>query len=244
MLKFTYLVQLGLLGTLALPAIDLQSGSLEQALAETERALAEIVQRAPKGAETPGYDAVEHALRASEPTIGDARERDAMLEHLTQDVGRLQQELDELEVHGYMPPAAETATVAGPAPRTGLDDAQRDALAHTRPGAKNTDPAQAVALEDEGYSADPVRHGRACFRAGRFAEGLALLAAVQNSPAADYWRARCLERLGRIDEALRAYEAVVAAEPASELGLRAARDLDFVAWHQAFEERLAARRTP
>jgi tetratricopeptide (TPR) repeat protein len=252
MLKYTYLVQLGLVGTLALPALDLQSGSLEQALAETEQALAELLVR---GGAPDGVGAVASALRASEPPLGAPRQRDELLERLQQDVGRLQQSLDELEVNGRAPLldpehasfGAQAAPAPGPAaPRTGLDDELRARLAAMAPSAPPAAAGarQRQALEPRGYSADPVRQGRALHRAGRHAEGLALLERAPASPAAFYWRARCLEGLGRVDEALRAYGEAAHLDPEGELGRRAALDREFVAWHQSFEQRLAAGRTP
>lgn len=263
MLKSTYLIQLGLLGALTVPVLDKPGASLEQALAETERALAELLGR--EGQKEVRYDsAIARALGCSEPALPDPRRRDELLESLRRDVGQLQEELDELEVHGLQGAPRRAAAPGGasgdgpprpeppaPAPlRTGLDDELRELLGASAPPIASGGlpvalrPAARTALEEPGYSADPVRQGRALFRAARYAEGLALLERLGSTPEADYWRARCLERLRRPEEALRLYERIVEREPESDLGRRAAHDRDFVEWQVSFERRLAERRQP
>ncbi len=249
MLKFTYLVQLGLAGALTLPAWNGQDGSFTALMAEIDAALAEL-SRGLTAQEADAAQTIERALRLSEEPIGDERERDELLGLLRRDVGALQQELDELEVFGA--DARALAATQGPppasvAPRTGLGDAERERLRPESqlPSASVRADREPVAFETPGYSADPIRHGRAYFRAGRHAEGLALLERHQGLPEADFWRARCLEGLGRLDEALRAHESLIAAlEPTHELARRAREEREFVAWRIAFETRLAERRTP
>lgn len=249
MLKFTYLVQLGLAGALTLPAWNGQDGSLSALMSEIDAALAELSRGLTTG-DSGGPGVVERALRLSEPPLAGERERDELLALLRRDVGALQQELDELEVLGTDPrtgTAHQEPKVDPTTPRTGLGDAERERLRpfpQTSPtGARTV--REPIAFEGPGYSADPIRHGRAYVRAGRHAEGLALLERHQGSPQADFWRARCLEGLGRLDEALRAYEGLLATlEPDADLHRRAREERDFVSWRIAFEGRLAERRTP
>lgn len=244
MLKFTYLVQLGLAGALTLPAWNGQDGSLAALVSELEAALSEL-SRGLSASDADAAVVIERALRLSEPPLAQEREREELLVRLRRDVGALQQELDELEVYGVDPRPAQTPVAPAPsAARTGLGDVERERL---RP-APTTTSAQAQvarephAFEGPGYSADPVRHGRAYVRAGRNAEGLALLERHQGLPEADFWRARCLEGLGRLDEALRAYEGVQAATlPTDELHQRAAQEREFLGWRIEFERRLAER---
>lgn len=256
MLKFTYLVQLGLAGALTLPAMTWQDGYVEELLAEIERALAEL-SNDPSAAAGESTDPVERALRLSEAPLAGEQEREELLLGLRDEVGGLQQRLDELEVLGFDPSAvvadpAGTAQAAQhePAPRTGLGDGERELLAlevktQAAASALLTGLAPSIAFEPTGYSADPVRHGRACFRAGLHGLGLDLLERHAGVPEADFWRARCLEGLGRLPDALRVYETLLnAVEPGSELALSATQERDFVAWQLAFEERLGARSKP
>jgi len=92
------------------------------------------------------------------------------------------------------------------------------------------------ALEPEGFIADVVRQGRLYFRAQRYAEAFTVLE-MSDDPEAAYWLARCLERLGRIDEAIEALRALIADERASTLADRARRDLEFITWKRDFLER-------
>ena len=128
MLKLTYLVQLGLVGAVAVPAVTQRGGdvTLETALAETERALSSLV-RAPGDG---GYAVVERALAGTEPPALAARERDELLARLAAEVAALQEELDEREATAGPPP---TPRPGDAAPRAGLDDAQRARLAGTTP---------------------------------------------------------------------------------------------------------------
>ena len=50
-----------------------------------------------------------------------------------------------------------------------------------------------------------LRQGRLFFRAGRYAEALTVLEAVEHVPESSYWLARCYERLQRFDEAIELY---------------------------------------
>ena len=52
-----------------------------------------------------------------------------------------------------------------------------------------------------------------------------------------YWRARCLEKLNRNDEALSAYAELVADPAAGDIALRAGEDLDFLRWRMEFMAR-------
>jgi hypothetical protein len=91
-------------------------------------------------------------------------------------------------------------------------------------------PARRISFEHEGYIADPLLFGRACYRAGRWDDALAALATCGDVPTARYWSSRCLERLGRRDEAIASYRALIAASP-DALEARIARDaIAFLEW--------------
>lgn len=88
--------------------------------------------------------------------------------------------------------------------------------------------------EGKGYSANPMRQAQACFKAGRYEQGLSLLEAAEPSPLVDYWMARMLERLGRIDEAVKLYTAIETNDEAAELHTAAKRDREFAEWRRDF----------
>lgn len=99
---------------------------------------------------------------------------------------------------------------------------------------------------DSAYSADPLRHGIACYRAGRYAEAHELLLPL-DSASALYWQARTLERLERLDDAVQTMERAIAKGDA--LGAagdfdqrRAKTDLEFLRWKRDFVASLPATR--
>jgi len=96
-------------------------------------------------------------------------------------------------------------------------------------------------IEERGFSADRVRQGHALYRAERFEEALAELELAGDAIEPAYWRARCLERLGRVDEALAAYEALIAREDAGAFAERAKNDLEFLTWKREFGRRIDRR---
>ncbi len=94
-----------------------------------------------------------------------------------------------------------------------------------------------VGPEGKGYSAHPLRQAQACFRASRFQRGVEILEAAPASTEADYWRARCLEKLDRLEEAIALYESVELAEDAGDLADAAAGDREFAEWRLGFQEK-------
>jgi hypothetical protein len=101
------------------------------------------------------------------------------------------------------------------------------------------EPAGQVAADPaaaEAYSADRMRHAETCLRAGRYKEGFALIAALTD-PAALSLQARFLEKLGRLDEAIKTLETVVPKLEGFE-ARRAQSDLEFYKWKRDFLTRL------
>ena len=138
---------------------------------------------------------------------------------------------------------------------TGMDDSLRALLAEA-PGARTvlrsespargntTAPATSGASNAEpAYSADPLKNGIACYRAGRYGEALELLAPLDGA-AALYWKARTLERLERLDDAVDAMERALAAGKGKDAAgfeeRRASTDLDFLRWKRDFVKGLPA----
>jgi hypothetical protein len=143
---------------------------------------------------------------------------------------------------------------------TGLDDALRAQLAgevEPRPprlgevlrtgsstnGAERANAADgAAASAADAYTADPLKNGIACYRAGRYAEALGLLAPLDDGTGL-YWRARTLERLERLDEAVQTMEHAIAKGGSGFDPSRAKTDLEFLRWKRDFVVSLPASRT-
>ena len=218
---------------LAVPALTLapQAQDLRSSLAETVRALEALAGLAPRVAagEAEALAQVKHATQPADMAPQQADER---LSSLRDEVSRLR------ALHETSAPGA----VASPfAPvTTGLTDAQKAALAG-RVASAAAAPAQAAPVADLGASVDPLRHGVNAFRAGRFEECLRVLSTVKDQPQAAYWRGRAAERLGRVDEAVAAYEEVVKQSKDAELAARAQNDLEFLRWRRSFDARVQPR---
>jgi hypothetical protein len=105
--------------------------------------------------------------------------------------------------------------------------------------AADRDPAP----EGDAYSADPLRHANALYRAGRYKEGFALISGASD-PAAVCVQARFLEKLGRIDEAIDALASVVGELQPGYEATRAQSDLDFFRWKRDFLARLPEPSSP
>jgi tetratricopeptide (TPR) repeat protein len=237
------------------PTVAWQEGpppSLEESLRRTLLALESLAglgQRIEQGE----LAAVPQLLQATEPALGAEEESGPLLAQLRGEVAALEIELDAL--HGE--PAVERSPVGAheggaaiPA-TTGLDDATRALLAQTRieqedaalDGSKLAAAAKAQresnkrSFEEPGYTADALRLARAYYRQGQYDRAFALLEGRSTDPTEAYWRARCLEKLGRLDEALAAYEVLAADAEGGADAQRAREDLEFLRWRQQFEQR-------
>ncbi len=96
--------------------------------------------------------------------------------------------------------------------------------------ATHTEDGSKVAFEGQDFIADRTRLGRACWRGGRYLEGVAALEPLAGDPKADYWRARCLEKLGRATESLELYGKVIQIAGDSPEGRSARDDREFLEW--------------
>jgi hypothetical protein len=247
-----------LLGSALVAPVFLGQGTLatlEDALAGTQRAL-EVLKGLEQRLQADPGAALGLLLSATEPPALDGQQLDGRFEHLRNEVSLLQMELDALQspqlasgaagIPAGAPPPVLMDTAEGEWRTTGLDDSLRALLASDAPGppvrpAARGDASGAAEDADvaNAYSADPLRHGIACYRAGRHAEALALLAPI-GGPTAMYWTARSLERLERLDEAVTTLERALAAAQATggeTPGFeprRAASDLEFMRWKRDF----------
>ena len=133
MLKWTHALNLGLVSLLALPALTGQErgGGLEQALSDTERALAHLAAVEDRVRSRDPL-ALELVRTSTEPAAGEARARDARLERLRVEVAALEMQRDAL-LAGTTPTevgaAADPLAALPPAPTTGLSEELRRELA-------------------------------------------------------------------------------------------------------------------
>ena len=94
-------------------------------------------------------------------------------------------------------------------------------------------------VEAEGYSADALRQAKACLKAKLGEKGLSVLEGIEESGEVLLVRGRLYEQLGRLDEAVTAFDSIVRAEPDSALGKAAAEHLEFLVWRRDFERNLS-----
>jgi tetratricopeptide (TPR) repeat protein len=241
------------------------AGSIEEALRRTLaalEALTGIEQSVQSGA--PG--AIDSVLSATERALPPEARSDDDLLALRGELQRLERELDGLTAPSAeqqpgqqaVEPAAEPNAAANeepePAPilTTGLDEGTRQMLAALTPGAPaglqpkaatvaiaaDSLPQQSdkLAFEAPGYAADVLRLARAYYKQGRWSDALGLLD-KPGTPEETYWRARCLEKLGRDEEAVKAYEQVAADPAGGSDAQRAREDLEFLRWRMEFAVR-------
>jgi len=266
MLKFAYLAQLGLAGTVIVPAVVLEqdpAGGLMEALANT-RASLESLEQLHSSLTSGDHSQVAATLEATEAPTGDAQLRDERLSYLREEVSRLQMRWETLEeAIGTVGPPSETpapAPMAAPitsiasapstelaATTTGLDEATRsdlvERLSAEEPATPTTSTREKISYEPVGFTAHPVRHGRALYKAGRYDEAIALLKRSVDQVGARFWIACSLEKLGRVDEAIKAYEVVAASPADAKDAERAKRNRDFLVWKRDFDARILATKT-
>jgi hypothetical protein len=274
MMKATYATNLAAAMLLVVPALtfgtDAGSG-LRSALSDTIRALEALTGLSDDVTEgTEG--SIDRVRAMTEAPILDDQARDQYLVQLRQEVGQLRMQ-DELGITVASPSpliASEVTTqtdVGTPAVApttqplpfntsatasvtTGLDDRLRLSLTSEPGTATDVGGRVAEAMEGEGFSADPMLEAQANYRAARYDHALALLGSATPGVETSWWRGRCLEKLGRLPEALTIYESIVQIEldeSASDEDRsaharvlpRAERDVEFLRWAVAFRTPLA-----
>jgi len=245
-------IQLSLCTLLVVPAVGLQDGArsgLTRALEDTVSVLEELLDVG-SALERGDTSAIDRILRATEPPSGDDQECDGRLCALRDEVSRLHLFVDELragKAAAAAPPASggpiqpgepvdsgEPGAAAGAVRTTGLDEAQRSAIAERSAASLPGPVTQRKALEPAGYSASALREAQLLLKAGRPAEALRALERTLAGHEASYLRARAFEKLGRLEDALAEYRAVGGDASAGELARRARRDVEFVAWKIEF----------
>lgn len=264
MLRFQTAIA-GLLASVFVVPVFLGQGSvasLQDALAGTLRAL-EVLKSLEQRLQDEPAAALGLILSATETPAGDEVQRERQLEGLRNEVNLLQMELDAMQspvlgADGAVQSSlgarlaldpAEPATHAGIT--TGLDDGMRALLSGQRLPRESAPQGQAGGADalpagteaapgtENAYTADPLRHGITCYRAGRYAEAYALLAPLADASGL-YWQARTLERMERLDEAVTLMERAIQ-KGGDGLDLRRAEtDLEFLRWKRDFVKNLPA----
>ena len=278
MLKFTYLAQLGLAGTVLVPAVVLEqdpAGGLTQALANTTTTI-ESLERLHSSLTGGDHSQVAATLKATEAPTGDAQLRDERLSYLREEVSRLRMRWESLEeamsANSSVPatPIASqlssaptlplgdgsfSAPLVQPSPSqlvtiepqslitTGLSETTRadliQRLSTQEVGTQSSVQAHRTAFEASGFSAHAVRHGRALYKAGRYLDAVALLTASRDQDGANFWLACSLEKLGRFDDAITAYDVVIESVTDTKDALHAKRNRDFLIWKRDFDARIS-----
>ncbi len=257
MLKFTNLFNFSLAGALIVPSMTQQMGSvaqIEESLYSTNQAIAALAE-VETALAAGDYSAVQKILDATEAPIGAARERDALLDQLRNDIGRLSARVEHIDSAPILPHLDSDPTedlspeqlerVPSPVSTTGLTDEGRGELGNIWPPVPGGGASMVrtegdrYEFEEEGFTVDAVLQGRAYYRAERYLEALTLLRTRQGSPDADYWIGRTFERLGRTREAMASYTAVINNTEASPgVSDRAKRDREFLEWLVNFDRKL------
>jgi hypothetical protein len=264
MMRFQTTLTAVLASLLVVPVLIGQGNvsTLQDALSGTKRALEVLKGLEHKLSEDPAT-ALALVLSATEAPGGNEHQRDERLESLRSEVNLLQMELDALQSPalagdgGVQDPLGLHAPIPRDTPRasagvtTGIDDSLRALLTgapQPRPPAAS-EPARGEPQDEDGgatdatspgaYSADPLRHGITCYRAGRYAEAWELLAPLDDATAL-YWQARTLERLERLDEAVKTMERALAKGGEGFEARRAQTDLEFLRWKRDFVKSMPA----
>lgn len=254
MMKFSHAINTLVAGVLVLPALTLQgerAGNLEQALADTVRALEYLTGLEPR-VKTDAQTSLPLLRDATESPLQDPRERDERLVALRNEVARLQMIHDDLTarasakdgVAGTMPidlDGAQGSSTVGTV-RTGLSDKERESISGAPPP-RPAHVATGETIEAPGFCADPARRGQALYRAGRYDECAAFLQGLENDVHAAYWLARAHEKLGRTDDALREYGLVAQSKDDVALAERARADAEFLQWQREFAKKAAKQKT-
>ncbi|MFT7670496.1 MAG: hypothetical protein ACI8X5_003205 [Planctomycetota bacterium] len=257
MLKFTHLFNFGLVGALVVPSVVQQEPNTQeltrslQANAQALEALEGIQGNLKSG----DYSSIEAVLKVTEAPTGGERERSETLDRLRQEIGALEnqvQEWDLFDLDAIAQGNTSNITAMGPTGNstaqegsTGHTEDQEKRTANTWPSIENQPSSEQRALpiknslEKPGFTADAVRQGRANYRAGHYTEALKLFTTRKGEPEADYWMGRSLERLSRTTEAVTAYTRVIDNEKSGVLAERAAADREFLSWLIDFDRKVS-----
>lgn len=232
MMKHGFALNAGLGALLVASSLGMQKGDkreLELSLDRTVHTLEELSGLRTR-IERGDRDAIADVLQRS---AGPSKDPTADAERLAQlrfEVSRLQTDWDALAAASAAKGVPLVHVSGAPSPAT------------TKP---TKDPTTALtSFEAPGFSADPLRQGEAFYHAGKYDDALAILRSQPDDARCQYWCARSLEDLGRIDEAMLLYTSIAARKDASWAGERARTDLELLKWKQETEKQSPGKTKP
>jgi len=252
MMKLTGTVSVGAGVLLVLPAWTQGDGTLQslgQALSKTHAAIETFtgfLMQIESG-DPSGVDAVR---TFTEAPIKDERGRDEHSHELRIDINRLQMNLDYLEgldtPQALVEPMSAPLVASQPSEQihSALDAGMLETLGrvHAPSNAPTPDPVRTgPPPESENYSAAPLSHAQACYRAGQYEKCISLVLQLDETAETLFWHGRALERLDRTDEALATYEKAAGLDGPEGYPQRASDRLEFLAWKKDFMRTISTR---
>ncbi|MCC6408127.1 MAG: hypothetical protein IT453_13275 [Planctomycetes bacterium] len=241
MMKHSFAINVGAAIVLLVPAVALQGDgakSLDESLRATVAAIDELA-GVEKRLAAKDPSALKDLLRLTETPSGTDVERDLRRDELRDQLNALQAKFDGLQSPGTTPSARPTPIHVDDDPQ-GVADARHETAPAKRdkPAARDTQARHAPAsFETHGYVADTARLVRAYYKQDRFAEALAAIGDAAADPSSNYWKGRCLEKLGKRDEALAAYRAASESKQGGPDAERAKEAASFLEWQTKFQAR-------
>jgi hypothetical protein len=232
MMKHSFAINVGVAIVLLVPAVALQGGdakSLDDSLRKTVAVLDELA-GLEKRLTDKDATAVAEVVRLTEAPLATDVERDRRRDTLRDEINALQGRLDGLQSTATLPRSTDEDETS-PEPRVATPARETTASPKAR---SRHEPA---AFETHGYVADSARLVRAYYKQGRFAEALAVLGESANDSTSNYWKGRCLEKLGKSVEALAAYRLAADAKDGGSDVARAKDAITFLEWQAKFEGR-------
>ncbi|MCE9593731.1 MAG: tetratricopeptide repeat protein [Planctomycetes bacterium] len=250
-MKHSFAINVGTAIVLLVPAVALQGGdakSLDDSLRKTMAVLDDLAGVEKRLTDKKDATAVPEIVRLTEAPIGTDIERDKHRDTLRDEVNELQGRLDGMQ---------SGTTVQTPRNADEDVDVEHEHSAPTQPRAvapkagrettvaRNAHAArEPAAFETHGYVADSVRLVRAYYKQERFAEALAVLGTSSTDASSNYWRGRCLEKLGKTADALAAYRLAKDAKGGGLDAERAGDAIVFLEWQAKFESRRTETKKP
>lgn len=246
MMKWGFTINAGLGAVLVVSAMGAGSNGeqgLELTLTRTVHGLEELAGIRAR-LESGDAAAVNDLIRATDAPSANPAAEEARLASLRLEVARLQM------IHDGLAPLDAKPETSKKGRDAVQDAASKRADAHGSPasgkptkGAPNdkntptTPDANLTAFEPAGFTVDPVLQGEALFRAERYAECVSVLRKAPDEPRAQYWSARALEKLDKVDDAIALYTTLSARKDGGWAAARAKSDLEFLQWKRDLESR-------
>lgn len=147
------------------------------------------------------------------------------------------------QVAATNPNAARPEQLAGMGTTAGMTEAMRAAVKGDVGPLDSVSQAsrrrgnEPIALEGEGYVADPVALGRLLVRSARTAEAIEVLQRHPELAGARYWLARAYQNQERFEEALEIFRALKDDPKAGAFSRYSTQDVDFLEFRQSLEAR-------